>query len=203
LSFAQPNLVINLGVRPAAGIMGVTAHPIVGLWKSCQSIIGKDQQRNYQYSTRLQDGVAAFHSSTFQQRQAILQKFAELKVFTKHRRKAYKEAAERETKMWRVRKVNKGKGKERETLIPSTSRRVPPKWSEKSSTLLASVSEPALSEAEHHSASQHQTYSQEELDDMYQRDLDMAMKLSVYDQWGSEQWTPDVQEDRLTDKQHL
>lgn len=79
---------------PAAGIVGVVAHPFQGAWKALQSSTGQKEQQQ-QRVTRISDGKEAVKNSTGSQRAAILKKFKEGKPGTKERQRKCKEAAEK------------------------------------------------------------------------------------------------------------
>jgi sterol 3beta-glucosyltransferase len=81
-------------MRPAAGIVGVVALPVYGLWKSTTSHFSQPEIQP-QRSTRVSDGVEAVRNSTKAEQIAILKKFGQAKSKTADRQKAYKEMAER------------------------------------------------------------------------------------------------------------
>lgn len=85
-------LVVNVTVRPAAGILGVVALPFQGVWKSVQTTTGRRQEER-QRETRIADGVHAFDLASPSQRENVLKKFEEAKYGTAGRLQAYKEAA--------------------------------------------------------------------------------------------------------------
>jgi sterol 3beta-glucosyltransferase len=81
-------------MRPAAGIVGVVAHPVYGLWQSTRRIFSQPETQP-QRSTRVSDGVEAVRNSTKAEQIAILRKFEQAKSNAADRRKAYEEMAER------------------------------------------------------------------------------------------------------------
>jgi sterol 3beta-glucosyltransferase len=181
--------VVNATMRPAAGIVGVAAHPLIGLWKSCQSAIAKAEQRNYQYQTRVQDGIDAVKASSPQQRQAVLKKFEEMKKTTKQRQKEYAEAAEREMKelseRQEQREKEEGKNQDKEAPAAGPSGNSSTKESDIDSSLSTSASEITLTD-ETRPKAQKSRYSQEDVDQAYERDIDMAIQLSLAEQRGYE-----------------
>jgi len=87
-------VVINVTMRPAAGIIGFIAYPLQGAWKSMQSEIGRTQE-NRQHLTRLADSKAAVQQSSPAQRAQIIERFNKALHDTPARRKHYMEAAEK------------------------------------------------------------------------------------------------------------
>lgn len=85
--------VVNVTVRPAAGVVGVVAHPVQGAWKSMQKLWAKEQEQ-YQRKTRVFDGVKDVNSSTRLDQEAILENFKAAKLTTQDRQASYKNMAE-------------------------------------------------------------------------------------------------------------
>lgn len=85
---------INATMRPAAGIVGLVAHPIQGAWKSMQKTWAKEQE-SQQRTTRVSYGVDTVKSSTKGDRDKILENFKQAKTSTKEREKQYRNAAEK------------------------------------------------------------------------------------------------------------
>ncbi|KAK0185950.1 UDP-Glycosyltransferase/glycogen phosphorylase [Armillaria mellea] len=85
---------VNVTMKPAAGIVGLVAHPINGAWKSIRSDSSKKQEER-QRSTRISDGVEDVKQSTSEGRNFIIRRFREAKATTSERQKAMSEAARR------------------------------------------------------------------------------------------------------------
>ncbi|KAK0227822.1 UDP-Glycosyltransferase/glycogen phosphorylase [Armillaria fumosa] len=83
---------VNVTMKPAAGIVGLVAHPMNGAWKSIRSDSSKKQEER-QRSTRISDGVEEVKRSTSEERNFILRRFREAKATTSGRQKAMSEAA--------------------------------------------------------------------------------------------------------------
>lgn len=82
-------------MRPAAGAVGLVAHPAQGAWKSMQKLWAKEQEQ-YQRKTRISDGAKDVNASTRLDREAILEMFKAAKLTTKDRQMNYKNMAEKE-----------------------------------------------------------------------------------------------------------
>jgi sterol 3beta-glucosyltransferase len=87
--------VVNVTMKPAAGVVGLVAHPAQGAWKSMQKLWAQEQEQ-YQRKIRVSDGVRDVNSSTRLDREAILEKFKAAKLTTKDRQTSYKNMAEKE-----------------------------------------------------------------------------------------------------------
>ncbi len=79
-------------MKPAAGIVGLVAHPMNGAWKGIRSDSSKKQEE-HQRSTRISEGVEEAKRSTSEERNFILRRFREAKATTSERQKAMSEAA--------------------------------------------------------------------------------------------------------------
>ncbi|KAL7410756.1 hypothetical protein BDY24DRAFT_398395 [Mrakia frigida] len=100
---------INVNMRPAAGAIGLVAHPADGAFKSIQSLWAR-KEVSLSLSTRLEDGQLAFDQSTSSERRALLATFAEVDKHTEERKKALEEKA----KLILEGKVKKAEGDEEE-----------------------------------------------------------------------------------------
>ncbi|PBK62939.1 glycosyltransferase family 1 protein [Armillaria solidipes] len=83
---------VNVTMKPAAGIVGLVAHPLNGAWKNIRSDSSRKQEE-HQRSTRISDGVEEVKRSTSEERNFILRRFREAKATTSERQKAMSEAA--------------------------------------------------------------------------------------------------------------
>jgi len=95
LSRVHDQSVVNVTMRPAAGAVGLVAHPAEGAWKSMQKLWAKEQEQ-YHRKTRVSDGVSDVKGSTRIDRETILEKFQAAKSTTKDRQMKYKDVAEKE-----------------------------------------------------------------------------------------------------------
>lgn len=91
--FANPHTVINATMKPAAGIVGLVAHPLNG---AKQSLITATKRRKDLPSNRLADGREAVSSTKGKQQgpDSILSRFEEMKATTRERQKEYARMAE-------------------------------------------------------------------------------------------------------------
>ncbi len=58
-------------MKPAAGIVGLIAHPMNGAWKSIRSDSSRKQEE-HQRSTRISDGVEEVKRSTSEERKLYI-----------------------------------------------------------------------------------------------------------------------------------
>jgi sterol 3beta-glucosyltransferase len=152
-------------MRPAAGVIGVVAHPIQGAWKGLQKTWAKNQEQS-QRVTRISDGVEDVKNSTKVDRERILERWTELKKTTKKRQKECKEEAEKVMYDGRPADV----GRKQDTTVASSSTDVP------SATKFSSTQESRASQAA----------AGDEDDVLFERDLDIAKQLSFAEQRGYE-----------------
>lgn len=87
-------IVVNVTMKPAAGILGAIVHPAQGAWKSAQKQTVARKQEQHQRSTRIEDGKLAVERSTHEERSIILKRFEASKAEAPARKKAWKERAE-------------------------------------------------------------------------------------------------------------
>lgn len=87
--------VVNVTMKPAAGILGAIAHPAEGAWKSMQKSWAREQEQ-FQRTTRISDGVGAVKGGTKLDQNEILTRFKNAQPTTKDRKKKYKDMAEKE-----------------------------------------------------------------------------------------------------------
>ncbi|KAK0458622.1 UDP-Glycosyltransferase/glycogen phosphorylase [Desarmillaria tabescens] len=83
---------VNVTMKPAAGIVGLFAHPMNGAWESIRSDF-RAKQEEHQRSTRMSDGAEEVKRSTPEERNVILRRFHEAKATVLERQKAMSEAA--------------------------------------------------------------------------------------------------------------
>ncbi|KAH7928152.1 glycosyltransferase family 1 protein [Leucogyrophana mollusca] len=84
---------VNVNMRPAAGAVGLVAHPAQGAWKSIRKLWQREPQQ-VQRNTRISDGIHAVKESTPAERAAILEAFEKAKTLTGARQKEYAKKAE-------------------------------------------------------------------------------------------------------------
>ncbi|CAK5279180.1 unnamed protein product [Mycena citricolor] len=85
----------NATIRPAGGIVGVVAHPVMGLWRSVQPPATRKQELRIR-ETRLAHGVDAARRATRQQKADVVSAFKELERTKMGRQKRWREMAEKE-----------------------------------------------------------------------------------------------------------
>ncbi|KAH7911918.1 glycosyltransferase family 1 protein [Hygrophoropsis aurantiaca] len=84
---------VNVNMRPAAGAVGLVAHPAQGAWKSIRKLWQREPQQ-VQRETRISDGADAAQRSSPAEHAAILDAFQKAKASTGARRKEYAKRAE-------------------------------------------------------------------------------------------------------------
>lgn len=86
--------VVNATVRPAAGIVGVVAHPLQGAWSSAAKRFAK-KPIQVQRATRLSDGFEAVRRASECEHTGVIEAFKRAKepATEKERKDNYKEAA--------------------------------------------------------------------------------------------------------------
>lgn len=151
---------MNVTMRPAAGIVGLVAHPFKGVWKSAQSVTARAQEQQ-QRNTRVSDGLEEVKLYSQAQRADIVKKFRDLKPGTKERQRQYKDLAEE------VMYGNKTKSPAESTLPSSSS-------GPASAAPLAPGTEPSS------------TPAPVDEDAAFERDLELAKQLSLAEQRGYE-----------------
>ncbi|KAF8061758.1 UDP-Glycosyltransferase/glycogen phosphorylase [Lyophyllum atratum] len=85
---------VNVTMRPAAGIVGVVAHPFQGAWRSLQTTTGQRQEHQFR-ATRISDGREAVKNSSAAQRAEIFRKFKDAQRGKAQREKKYQEIVEK------------------------------------------------------------------------------------------------------------
>ncbi|TFK45549.1 glycosyltransferase family 1 protein [Heliocybe sulcata] len=83
---------VNVNMRPAAGAVGLVAHPLNGAWKSLQKTWAR-KQVHQQRSTRISEGCHTVETSTQADRQHVINGFKESRTGTDDRRRTYEAAA--------------------------------------------------------------------------------------------------------------
>ncbi|KAH8114206.1 glycosyltransferase family 1 protein [Phellopilus nigrolimitatus] len=85
---------VNATVRPAAGIVGVVAHPLYGVWTSAAKHFTK-RPIQIQRATRISDGLQDVQNSTEAQRLHVLAAFKKARESERKRKEDYKQAAKK------------------------------------------------------------------------------------------------------------
>jgi sterol 3beta-glucosyltransferase len=137
-------------MRPAAGAIGLVAHPLQGAWRSLQKNWATELKQSGR-STRIRDGEEDVKNSSKEQRHQILDAFEAVKKTVGERKKKYKEEAE--TVMYGM------TDREAEAVSSGSSR---PEMPPASSNVTREQTAPA--EDDGHS---------------FERDLEMAKRLSL------------------------
>ncbi|TDL28120.1 glycosyltransferase family 1 protein [Rickenella mellea] len=83
---------VNVTVRPAAGIVGLVANPLQGVWKSMQKGWAQKHEPK-QRATRISDGVEDVKSSSREARNAVMRKFKDMEATSAERKSQYATAA--------------------------------------------------------------------------------------------------------------
>ncbi|KAL0569753.1 hypothetical protein V5O48_012214 [Marasmius crinis-equi] len=166
----------NATILPAAGIVGVIKHPMKGAVKSFQNMWKTDKEK-VQYSTRVADGKVAVRMASTAEKNAIIKKFEEAKPGTKERQERYAKLAA---------KVLYGEGDddvetetigsvETGTTASSASASIPPNSVPSSIPGRVVTSSPPPAYA----AGGMATSPSDVADEWYERDLELALKLSL------------------------
>ncbi|KAJ3732112.1 glycosyltransferase family 1 protein [Lentinula guzmanii] len=158
---------INATMRPAAGIAGVIANPIQGAWKSAQSTLIKEQDQPH-YRTRVDEGPQAVEFSVENERAEVVKKFKDLmqEQIVAERKKRIAKAAEEVMYGSEIsEKKEQGEDMPAEhsiSMAPSTSSHSTLKESEKANNNPRSTSPSD--------------------DATFDRDMELAKRLSLYEQ---------------------
>ncbi|KAG9123607.1 hypothetical protein FRC07_014543 [Ceratobasidium sp. 392] len=179
---------VNATMRPAAGIVGMIARPLEGAWKSVQSPWAKKQD-SQQLATRVERGQLALEASTHEERQAVVDTFKRLagKSATTERRKTMEAEAQEELQTDKSKKLtlsdeNQNDEVEASSHISTPTRRSSPEPVDPSP---APESKQSSNPPPLPPRSPRQP-DQDGEDAAFQRDLDMAMQLSLAEQRGYE-----------------
>ncbi|KAG8726116.1 hypothetical protein FRC12_023692 [Ceratobasidium sp. 428] len=179
---------VNASMRPAAGIVGMIARPIEGAWKSVQSPWAKKQD-SQQLATRVERGQIALGAGTHEERQAVIDTFKRLagKSAIVERRKTMEAEAREELKTDKSKKLTLSDEKQNDEVEASSHVSTPPRRSSPEPVDPAPVPESKQSNKPPPlpPRSPHQP-NQDDEDAAFQRDLDMAMQLSLAEQQGYE-----------------
>ncbi|KAG8695793.1 hypothetical protein FRC09_008927 [Ceratobasidium sp. 395] len=179
---------VNASMRPAAGIVGMIARPIEGAWKSVQSPWAKKQD-SQQLASRVERGQLALEASTHEERQAVIDTFKRLagKSAIVERRKTMEAEAREELKTDKSKKLTLSDEKQNDKVEASSHVSTPPRRSSPEPVDPAPVLESKQSNKPPPlpPRSPHQP-NQDDEDAAFQRDLDMAMQLSLAEQQGYE-----------------
>lgn len=177
---------VNASMRPAAGIMGMISHPIEGAWKSVQKPWAKKQD-SQQLATRVKGGQLSFAASTDGERRAVIEAFKHLakKDATTERRKTIEAEAREALETDKSKKLTLSGDTQREDTEAPYNDSLPPRHASPEP-----LGEPPVQENKEWSkpplpprASARDTQDEEAA---FQRDLDMAMQLSLAEQRGYE-----------------
>ncbi|KAL0059449.1 hypothetical protein AAF712_013793 [Marasmius tenuissimus] len=176
----------NATIRPAAGIVGVIKHPMKGAIKSFQSQFQKDKE-NVQYQTRVADGRLAVKEASARDKEMIRKNFEEAKPGTKERQGRYAKLAtkvlyqEQGQEDWNA----AGESHSSSSALPQPSQG---SFSTHNSQPLSSdLPRPALSSStislsDSRLAENRTSSPAIGAEEAYQRDLELALKLSLEDQ---------------------
>lgn len=155
-------------MRPAAGALGLVAHPARGAWKSMQKQWAREQTQ-FQRQTRLSDGAREVHQTGKVNHQGIVKKFQDLQLTTKERQTKYKDLAERE--MYG--------DEDTSTAGSSTAAATDGTTSQTAASPVASSVSPDSPATEPPTA-----HNEEEEEAAFQRDLELAKRLSEAEHQG-------------------
>ncbi|KAG8746143.1 hypothetical protein FRC10_006009 [Ceratobasidium sp. 414] len=178
---------VNASLRPAAGIIGMIAHPIEGAWKSAQSPWAKKQD-SQQPATRIKRGQLALAASTDEERRVVIDTFKRLaqQGATAERRKTTEAEAREALKTDKSKKLTLSDESQNDEVEASPHIATPPRRANPE----PADHPPALDNKQYDKPPlpprpppQH---NQDEEDTMFQRDLDMAIQLSLAEQRGYE-----------------
>ncbi|QRW00852.1 glycosyltransferase family 1 protein [Ceratobasidium sp. AG-Ba] len=178
---------VNATMRPAAGIVGMIAHPIEGAWKSVQKPWAKKQE-SQQLATRVKAGQLAFEASTDNERKVAIETFKRLtkREATTERRKTMEAEAQEALKTDKSKKLTLSGDHEKEESEMSPEDSPPPRHD---SPEPAGDSAVQTKEEKGKPPLPPRNLSrgpQDDEDAAFQRDLDMAMQLSLAEQRGYE-----------------
>jgi sterol 3beta-glucosyltransferase len=174
-------------MKPAAGIVGMIAHPLEGAWKSVQKPWAKKQEPQ-QLATRVQHGQQAFEASTNEERQVVIDTFKRLtkRSTTIDRQKMVEAEAQEMLKTDKSRKltlVDQDSGDEREAPLrpgfPGVNRSGSPDLIESAEDKKSNKPPPLPPRRS----------PEPNVDDdeaAFQRDLELAKQLSLAEQQGYE-----------------
>ncbi|KAG5642001.1 hypothetical protein DXG03_003801 [Asterophora parasitica] len=165
---------VNATVRPAAGIVGVVAHPFQGAWKSLQTATGRKQESQIR-STRLRDGREAVKTSSPAQRADIVKKFRDAQTGTEARKAKYREIVEKV--IWEDAEAERKAGTTNEGYSDAKHK--------VSTPLAKKISPPPLPPR---TPSNGPALSPSEAEDeaAFERDLELAKQISLAEQRGYE-----------------
>jgi sterol 3beta-glucosyltransferase len=167
-------------MRPAAGVIGLVAHPLQGAWKGVQKTWAKDQEQA-QRSTRISDGVEDVKGSTKEERKMIMERWVELKKTTRQRQKKYREEAEK------VLNEEKAADSENNHAVKASSLSSTGNCADVSPASLVNVSATTGGQASQQTAEERPIITgADDTDAAFDRDLEMAKMLSLAEQRGYE-----------------
>ncbi|KAF8589708.1 glycosyltransferase family 1 protein [Ramaria rubella] len=161
---------INATIRPAAGVVGVVAYPLHGVWKSGQKTWAR-KQGSQQRSTRIADGIEEVGRGSREERHRILTLFKDMATpeKIKQRRKEYTDAAKKALEESTFQPSDIGSTASGSTVTNSPPPRTP-SMSRGSFEHLDEVAMP----------------HDDDDDETFQRELELAMQLSLAEQRGYE-----------------
>ncbi|KAG5634499.1 hypothetical protein H0H81_001742 [Sphagnurus paluster] len=167
-------ILVNVTMRPAAGIVGVVAHPFQGAWKSLQAATRQHWESRHIRYARIADGTTAIGRSTAAQRAEILERFKDAQRGTEGRQRQYREIVEQVIR-------------DDEEAIRKTGAVIetPSSGTEEEPSLPPRIVSPPVESGTSHS-SQDRPRSQVEDDAAFERDMELAKQLSLAEQRGYE-----------------
>ena len=159
---------INATMRPAAGVLGVVAYPIHGAWKSGQKTWARKQE-SQQRSTRITDGVEDVRRSSLEEQGRVVAKFKAMTTpgILKQRRKGFTDAARTAMEESRFQTYDDT------TASSFTATPFPRTVSSDVQDVFEHLNHPALPQDDNE-------------DETFQRDLELAKQLSLAEQRGFE-----------------
>ncbi|QRW26844.1 glycosyltransferase family 1 protein [Rhizoctonia solani] len=179
---------INATMKPAAGIMGMISNPIEGVWKSGQKRWAK-QQDSQQLAIRVERGKRAYEASTEEERQDVIDAFKRLtkRNVTLDRKKTMEAEAKEMLQTDASRKLTLADDQDAsdEEMSPSDDSKsvLRPVRSASPDRFAHSEVEKAAPPPPPKRPPQQNTQDEEAA---FQRDLDLALRLSLAEQQGYE-----------------
>ncbi|KAB5595196.1 Sterol 3-beta-glucosyltransferase UGT80A2 [Ceratobasidium theobromae] len=171
----------NATVKPAAGIMGMIAHPLDGLWKTAQKPWAKKQEPQ-QLATRIERGRLAFEASTTEERQVVIDTFKRLtkRAATMERKKTMEAEAQELLKADKSRKLTlEDKDSDDEKVSPEFSE---PEVHRSSSPDPVAPAEQKSNEPPSLPPRRSPQLDIDQEEAAFQRDLELAKQLSLVEQ---------------------
>jgi len=161
-------------MRPAAGIVGVVAHPFQGAWRSLQTTTGQRQEHQFRV-TRISDGREDVKNSSAAQRAEIFRKFKDAQRGKEQREKKYQEIVEKVMQEDAEERGKANGASEEYSDAKDGSSSSQSRTDSTPSVATSSTSSTAATPA-----------SETEDDSAFERDLEFAKQLSLAEQRGYE-----------------